>query len=121
MHPGTVVYNTDRFGGWSSLEPMWHQVQEIGKDLMNISKAHPDGIHVLGKKCVHFKNFDLILKFSGYSQGGLVARVILETFPEHNVDNFISLSSPQAGQYGSKYTFFSNAHYCNKRLVFFIF
>jgi palmitoyl-protein thioesterase len=82
-HPGTVVYNTDRFGGWSSLENMWYQTQEIGKDLLNITKQHPDGIHVLG-----------------YSQGALLARTILQTFPEHNVHNFISLSGPQAGQYG---------------------
>lgn len=40
----------------------------------------------------------------GYSQGGLLARAILETFPDHGVHNFISLSSPQGGQYGSKPT-----------------
>lgn len=38
---------------------------------------------------------------TGYSQGALLARVILQTYPEHNVHNFISLSGPQAGQYGS--------------------
>ncbi|GLV45528.1 Palmitoyl-protein Thioesterase 2 [Carabus blaptoides fortunei] len=86
LHPGTIVYTTNRFSGWSSLEPMWHQVQEFGKDLMNISKVHPEGIH-----------------FLGYSQGGLIGRVILETFPEHNVHNFISLSAPQAGQYGTAF------------------
>jgi palmitoyl-protein thioesterase len=85
-HPGTIVYNTDCFGGWSSLENMWYQTQEIGKDLLNITKQHPDGIHVLG-----------------YSQGALLARTILQTFPEHNVHNFISLSGPQAGQYGSRF------------------
>jgi palmitoyl-protein thioesterase len=85
-HPGTIVYNTDRFGGWSSLENMWYQTQEIGKDLLNITKQHPDGIHVLG-----------------YSQGALLARTILQTFPEHNVHNFISLSGPQAGQYGTNF------------------
>lgn len=41
--------------------------------------------------------------FSGYSQGGLIARGILEQFPNHTVHTFISLSSPQAGQYGSMY------------------
>lgn len=38
----------------------------------------------------------------GYSQGGLLARAILEVFEHLNVKKFISLSSPQAGQYGSK-------------------
>ncbi|XP_051526797.1 lysosomal thioesterase PPT2-A-like isoform X3 [Myxocyprinus asiaticus] len=32
--------------------------------------------------------------------GGLVCRGILSTLPDHNVHSFISLSSPQAGQYG---------------------
>jgi palmitoyl-protein thioesterase len=40
---------------------------------------------------------------AGYSQGALLARTILQTFPEHNVHNFISLSGPQAGQYGSRF------------------
>lgn len=39
----------------------------------------------------------------GYSQGGLLSRAILGKYPEHNVHTFISLSSPQGGQYGSKY------------------
>lgn len=38
----------------------------------------------------------------GYSQGALLSRTILQAYPEHNVHNFISLSGPQAGQYGSK-------------------
>ncbi|XP_044742708.1 lysosomal thioesterase PPT2 homolog [Chrysoperla carnea] len=85
-HPGTVIYNTERFAGWSSVEPMWRQVLEIGADVINISNSNPNGIHLLG-----------------YSQGGLLARAILETFPEHNVHNFISLSSPQGGQFGTAF------------------
>ncbi|NP_001153389.1 palmitoyl-protein thioesterase 2 precursor [Nasonia vitripennis] len=86
MHPGTEVYNTVRYAGWSSLEPMWRQVEEIGQDILAIGAAFPEGINLLG-----------------YSQGGLLARAILQRFPEHNVKNFISLSSPQAGQYGTKF------------------
>lgn len=56
LHPGTIVYTTNRFSGWSSLEPMWHQVQEFGNDLMNISKVHPEGIHFLGKISLAFFN-----------------------------------------------------------------
>ncbi|KAG8042381.1 hypothetical protein G9C98_005015 [Cotesia typhae] len=85
-HPGTQIFNTPRYAGWSSLEPMWHQVEEIGEDLMAISAAFPEGINLLG-----------------YSQGGLLARAILQRFPQHNVRTFISLSSPQAGQYGTKF------------------
>ncbi|XP_058794037.1 lysosomal thioesterase PPT2 homolog [Phymastichus coffea] len=86
MHPGTDTYNTVRFKGWSSLEPMWRQVEEIGNDIIAIGATYPEGINLIG-----------------YSQGGLLARAILQRFPEHNVKNFISLSSPQAGQYGTKF------------------
>ena len=34
--------------------------------------------------------------------GGLICRAVLETVPIHNVHNFISLSSPQGGQFGGK-------------------
>ncbi|XP_066581400.1 lysosomal thioesterase PPT2 homolog isoform X2 [Prorops nasuta] len=93
MHPDTQVYNTARYAGWSSLEPMWKQVEEIGADIISIGAAFPEGINLIG-----------------YSQGGLLARAILERFPEHNVRNFISLSSPQAGQYGTQFLrlFFPN-------------
>ncbi|XP_072936818.1 lysosomal thioesterase PPT2 homolog [Epargyreus clarus] len=83
-HPGTIVYNVNRFEGWSSLETLWHQVLEIGTDVANISSKYPDGINLIG-----------------YSQGGLVARGIVQTFSNVSVSTFISLSSPQAGQYGA--------------------
>ena len=37
-----------------------------------------------------------------FREGGLACRAILETTPEHNVNTFISLSSPQGGQFGGK-------------------
>ncbi|XP_070517053.1 lysosomal thioesterase PPT2 homolog isoform X2 [Cardiocondyla obscurior] len=86
MHPGTPVYNTVRFAGWSSIESMWDQVEEIGMDVLSVGAAFPEGINLIG-----------------YSQGGLLARVIMQRFPMHNVRNFISLSSPQAGQYGTRF------------------
>lgn len=45
-----------------------------------------------------------ILYFIGYSQGGLIARGMIENYGnEHNVRTFVSLSSPQGGQYGGMY------------------
>lgn len=35
--------------------------------------------------------------------GGLVCRALLSVMEEHNVDSFISLSSPQMGQYGGEW------------------
>ncbi|CAH0393100.1 unnamed protein product [Bemisia tabaci] len=85
-HPGTKTYVSDRFLKWSSLEPIWRQISRVGEDFKNISDSHPDGFHVIG-----------------YSQGGLIARGLLELFPKHNVHTFVSLSSPQAGQYGDSF------------------
>lgn len=49
LHPGTSIYITDRFSGWSSLEPMWHQVEEMGADLLSISADHPEGVNLIGE------------------------------------------------------------------------
>ena len=35
--------------------------------------------------------------------GGLVCRALLSVMDDHNVDSFISLSSPQMGQYGGEW------------------
>lgn len=43
--------------------------------------------------------FDLII--TGYSQGGLISRGMIEMYGAiHNVKTFVSLSSPQGGQFG---------------------
>lgn len=85
-HPGTIIYNIEKFGGWSSLDNMNYQVQELSKDFNEFSRNHTGGIHVLG-----------------YSQGALLARTILQANPNHTVHTFISLSGPQAGQYGTQF------------------
>ncbi|CAH1109160.1 unnamed protein product [Psylliodes chrysocephalus] len=82
-HPGTIVYNIEQFGGWSSLENMWYQVQQISQYISNITIKHPEGVH-----------------FVGYSQGALLGRTILQANPNHRILRYISLSGPQAGQYG---------------------
>ncbi|KAL7741993.1 hypothetical protein ACLKA6_018250 [Drosophila palustris] len=81
-----IVYNCDKFSGWYSLESAWWQVAQIRDYIDQIGKLHPDGIIVLG-----------------YSQGGLLARAAIQSLPKHNVKTFISLSSPQAGQYGTSF------------------
>jgi len=82
-HPGTNVTVIDDYKYFGSFSPLWLQVEQISKKMQQIMKEHPDGVHLI---C--------------YSQGGLICRGILETMSTHNVVNFISLSSPQAGQYG---------------------
>ncbi|XP_036908581.1 lysosomal thioesterase PPT2 isoform X2 [Sturnira hondurensis] len=82
-HPGTVVTVLDLFDGRESLRPLWEQVQGFREAVAPIMAKAPQGVHLI---C--------------YSQGGLVCRALLSVMEEHNVDSFISLSSPQMGQYG---------------------
>ncbi|XP_067267005.1 lysosomal thioesterase PPT2 isoform X4 [Chanodichthys erythropterus] len=82
-HPGSNVTVLDLFDRSASLQPLWKQVQGFAEAIYPIMQNAADGVHLI---C--------------YSQGGLVCRGILSTLPDHNVHSFISLSSPQAGQYG---------------------
>lgn len=68
------------------MENILEQIDSFFGDFDKIFEDHPEGIHLLG-----------------YSQGGLLARSFLQFYNKHNVKTFISLSSPQAGQYGCKY------------------
>lgn len=57
MNPDTTVYNIIDFAGWSSLENAWHQVDELGKQLISICGDHPEGVHLLGmisRNLMHF-------------------------------------------------------------------
>ncbi|XP_001942630.2 lysosomal thioesterase PPT2 homolog [Acyrthosiphon pisum] len=86
LHPGTKTYVIDRFCGLASLEPLWRQTRKLADDLLKICSLHPEGVHIIG-----------------YSQGGLIARGMIEEYgTEHNVRTFVSLSSPQGGQYGAE-------------------
>ncbi|KAJ8300971.1 hypothetical protein KUTeg_022490 [Tegillarca granosa] len=82
FHPETKVISIDAFNHYESFQPMWKQVDGIKKIVQPILQANPDGVHLI---C--------------FSQGGLVCRGLLSVL-EHNVDTFIALSCPLAGQYG---------------------
>ncbi|RVE63275.1 hypothetical protein OJAV_G00163850 [Oryzias javanicus] len=62
---------------------MWKQISGFAKVIRRIMEKSPEGVHLL---C--------------YSQGGLICRGVLSKLQNHNVHNFIVLSSPLAGQYG---------------------
>uniref|UniRef100_A0A3P8YGZ1 palmitoyl-CoA hydrolase n=1 Tax=Esox lucius TaxID=8010 RepID=A0A3P8YGZ1_ESOLU len=82
-HPGTNVSVIDLYDNMASLTPLWKQVLGFKKALYPIIQEAKNGVHLI---C--------------FSQGGLICRGLLSTLPDHNVQSFISLSSPQAGQYG---------------------
>ncbi|XP_051813071.1 lysosomal thioesterase PPT2-A-like [Acanthochromis polyacanthus] len=83
-HPGTEVNAISLYNYAESTVPLKEQVKGFTKVLTDIMNKNPDGIHLL---C--------------YSQGGEICRGLLSTIPNHNVDTFIALSSPLAGQYGA--------------------
>uniref|UniRef100_UPI0037E8BB8B lysosomal thioesterase PPT2-like n=1 Tax=Semicossyphus pulcher TaxID=241346 RepID=UPI0037E8BB8B len=83
VHPGTEVKLISLYDNMASLKPLWKQVKGFRRAIEAIMEEAPDGVHLL---C--------------YSQGGLICRALLSTTPHHSVHTFISLSSPQAGQYG---------------------
>ncbi|XP_071157272.1 lysosomal thioesterase PPT2-A-like [Mytilus edulis] len=82
VHPGTQITAVNAFNRYQSFEPLWEQVNNITKIVQPIMNSSPDGVHLI---C--------------FSQGGLICRGLLSVL-EHNVDTFIALSSPLAGQYG---------------------
>lgn len=98
-HPGTETLSIDKYEDVESIDNMNTQVSSI-KDIMGeFMEKHPEGIHII---C--------------YSQGGLVCRGVLEQI-KHNVDTFVSLSSPQSGQYGDTvYTRYLFPNFIRKNL-----
>ncbi|KAF6739315.1 Lysosomal thioesterase PPT2-A [Oryzias melastigma] len=82
-HPGTEVTAIDLFNNEKSTKSMWKQIDDFAKVIQKIMEKSPEGVHLL---C--------------YSQGGLICRGVLSKLPNHNVHNFIVLSSPLAGQFG---------------------
>lgn len=83
-HTGTNVTVVKLYPEVESIfVPMWDQIDGVSDVLEKIMAQSKDGIHLIG-----------------FSQGGLVGRGVIEKCSSHNVQNFISLSSPQMGQFG---------------------
>jgi len=86
IHPSTNVTVIDALHGIHSLGPMWQQVETFGNAIRAVNQDHPGGIHIIG-----------------YSQGGLICRGIIESMSDLKVKTFVSLSSPQGGQFGDAF------------------
>uniref|UniRef100_A0A7N6BQH5 palmitoyl-CoA hydrolase n=1 Tax=Anabas testudineus TaxID=64144 RepID=A0A7N6BQH5_ANATE len=100
-HPGTSVKVIDLYDDLASLKPLWKQVQGFRKAAEFIMRKAPNGTHLL---C--------------FSQGGLICRALLSMIPNHNVNTFVSLSSPLAGQYGDTDYMKSIFPGCMKKIVY---
>jgi palmitoyl-protein thioesterase len=62
-----------------------------------------EGAESRGLYPVDLSVFKSLLNVDVLPSGGLVCRALLSVMDEHNVDTFISLSSPQMGQYGGEW------------------
>lgn len=83
-HPGTYVLPIDMDDYISSLyNPMWKQVETLKAIIMSDPHLQNTTFH-----------------FIGHSQGGMLGRALIESWEDHNIDTFITLSSPLMGQYG---------------------
>jgi palmitoyl-protein thioesterase len=79
-HPNTTVVVPDCFPLAESLAALWGQLP-----------CFLDALVAMGAGPKHMVSV---------SQGGLVARAMLQTFAAHGVVNWVALSSPHAGQFG---------------------
>uniref|UniRef100_T1J4Z0 palmitoyl-CoA hydrolase n=1 Tax=Strigamia maritima TaxID=126957 RepID=T1J4Z0_STRMM len=82
-HPGTNVQIIKVLYRGRSLIPMWDQVETYAEVFRSFVNQNPEGITLIG-----------------YSQGGLIARAIVESTPNHTVHTLIIIASPQMGMYG---------------------
>jgi palmitoyl-protein thioesterase len=84
-HPGQQAFALDVDNKWASLKPMHKQVADTLAALHSTIAANrtlfADGFHLVG-----------------HSQGGLIARAVLQTEP-FNVSSFVSLAGIQTGLY----------------------
>lgn len=83
-HPGTETVVIDAYNDFQSFDNMWLQLHDISNIILNKTSHFTDGYNLL---C--------------FSQGGLLCRAFIQSQDKHRVRNFISLSSPQGGQYGN--------------------
>ena len=82
-HPGTIVKIPNIYTGLRSLKELSGQIRVFGRLVKEFSSEHKDGFHLIG-----------------FSQGGIIARAVLQTTPGLNIESFIALSSPINGQFG---------------------
>ncbi|XP_076436765.1 lysosomal thioesterase PPT2-A-like [Babylonia areolata] len=81
-YPNVTTHSLTCYPNLLSIEPLWTQLGCFAQQLTVIMDTSPDGVKLI---C--------------YSQGGVICRGLLSTL-RHNVDTFIALSSPLAGQFG---------------------
>lgn len=82
-HPDSEVVIPDLFEYAHSITNMWMQVKSFGEVVKKYSNNRPRGLNIIG-----------------FSQGGLIARGVIQTIDGLNINSFVALSSPLNGQFG---------------------
>ena len=73
-----------------------HAIHKPFQAMLHTRNLHESGTLTVGMSFVY-----CCVKTSFACTGGLICRGILESYPT-NIHTFVSLSSPQAGQYGGR-------------------
>jgi len=83
VHPTTEVIVPAIYENVESYTNLWKQVDAYFEIIKKLSDKSENGINIVA-----------------YSQGGIIARAIIETKTDIKVNNFVALSSPLNGQFG---------------------
>lgn len=84
-----ILFNSGQHFAW-----WWLWVEQTDRQTVRLTDS----------TCAVLVNKVIIILIASNNVGGLVVRGMLETMPDHNVVNYISLSAPLMGQYGGMST-----------------
>lgn len=85
-HPGQPFYSLQSDPNGDSFKNMFEQVVDIQAEIRKLINDHP----------AEFKNG---FHFVGHSQGGLLARTVIEESDDFQIKHFLSLAGVQAGEF----------------------
>ncbi|CAH0384253.1 unnamed protein product [Bemisia tabaci] len=84
-YPGTPIHNSNAYSNSFSYVPLSSQIEgHLGEEFLKFNHQYPNGFHLI---C--------------YSQGGLLCKGLVQIYHNHSVKNFINISPPLAGYYGT--------------------
>lgn len=118
QHSTTTIYNMNLFPDWSGLLTLPIQLRALKRVIHQLSadpnaasrcKHHNKSQNTcsidIATSCIDFSSslYNVSLRplhIVGHSQGGLLARAVIQSWPLHPVRSLITLGAPHAGQFG---------------------
>jgi len=93
IHPGQPFFPLALDEEGDSFKNIYEQISDVQAAIRSLMNKYP-------------AKFKYGFHFVGHSQGGLVARAVIEESDDFRVRKFVSLAGVQAGEYGNCDTFF---------------